>query len=152
MRQFVFVLTVFWVSTSAVAARVVVHAPCDSKTWLDAQVPVVPGKSLGFLSVTTLTRYGIPFIGTEAGLHSIRGTVTGDKALEVVSNRELRAYGWCFHLNGKEPAELADQVFLQSSSDTVQWFFAYAHYLDGKWVAMCVPTHVSRPSYVCPRN
>ena len=110
------------------------------------------GSSVGSVTLEALTNLGVPFQGSEHGIHSIRNTVTGDDALEVISDREMRAYGWCYRLNGVEPDLFPDQVFVQSDADVIDWFFGFAHYKDGNWVTYCTPTQTIRPTYICSRN
>lgn len=142
-------LVLAFLSMPALAVQFVVQAPCASAPWLNVAVNAMPGRSVGRVTVDTLTQAHLPFSGSEAGVKSIRGTVTGDAALEVISDKEMRAYGWCFLVNGKQSSAMPDKTPIYSSSDKVTWFFGYAHYLNGKWVEMCVPTHVRRPRFIC---
>lgn len=59
--------------------------------------------------------------------------------IELVSNTEIKAWGWCFSVNGQVPDVMGDQVHLKANSDVLRWFYGYAHYLNGEWVAQCVP-------------
>ena len=58
--------------------------------------------------------------------------------LEILSEREMKAYGWCYSINGEVPEAFPDEVAL-GPQDKVVWFFAYAHYLAGEWISQCVP-------------
>jgi len=131
------------------AARVVIENPCEPTPWLDTQHPSDVGQSVGIATISVLDGAMIPYVGSDGGISSIRNTVSGDAALEVVSDTEMRAYGWCFSLNGIEPNEMPDQVFVSSEQDVIRWYFGYAHYHDGAWVSYCTPTSQTRPKYIC---
>ena len=151
LRIVLFIVTASLVPC-AHAAQVRVQNPCAENTWLNVTLSTVIGSSVGSVTVEALTNLGVPFQGSEQGIRSIRNTVTGDDAMEVISDREMRAYGWCYRLNGVEPDLFPDQVFVQSDADVIYWFFGFAHYKDGKWVTYCTPTQTIRPTYICSRN
>lgn len=136
-------------STAARAARLVIQNPCADQQWLDVEADAKLGDSVGAATVATLEQNGLPYVGSASGINSIKGTVTGDAALEILSDREMRAYGWCFSVDGVFPDRLADDVRIEKPDAVIRWVFGFAHYLDGKWVSMCTPTHRVRPPYVC---
>ena len=68
-----------------------------------------------------------------------------DNRLDVISDRRMHAYGWCYHLNGREPALMPDRVPVLRDSDRIEWFWAYAVYDSGDWREMCVPAGEARP-------
>lgn len=136
-------------SYAAFGAQVTVLSPCEGTAWLNVDVPAQAGQSVGRVSVGAFAQNRLPFTGSENGILSIRNTVTGDRALEVVSDREMRAYGWCFLVNGYEAKKMPSQIPLSSSSERITWFFGYAHYRDGKWISMCTPTYKTRPRFIC---
>lgn len=98
------------------------------------------GQSVGEITQSVLSsaqRDGfLTYQGSTAGVTSINGL---GNSIEVVSDREMKAYGWCYSLNGVVPEDMADQYFFTSDEDHLIWFYAYAHSLDGSWVAQCVP-------------
>ena len=149
MHKLVVFLALGCFGSQAAATTISIQNPCATVPWIAEDVQGTVGQSAGKVTVDTLSRHQFPYIGSDAGINSINGTVTGDAALEVISDSEMRAYGWCYHVNGVEPSVFADQIFIASESDTITWFFGYAHYRDGLWVAMCVPTHIERPRHVC---
>lgn len=134
---------------SVIASHLIVHNPCSVTPWLDVAGSAQVGDSIGKATVATFVVHDVAFIGNEAGINSIRGTVTGDDALEVLSNREMRAYGWCFKVNGDESGLFANQAKIASVDDVIEWTFGYAHYLDGRWISMCTPTQGEQPPYIC---
>ncbi len=132
-----------------VAARLLVQDPCGDGPWLDAEVTAGAEVSVGQATVAGLEANAMPYRGDASGIVSIRDTVSGDAAIEVINNVEMRAYGWCFSLNGVEPSEMPDKVPVTGEDDVVRWYFGYAHYRNGEWLSYCTPTHLERPHYIC---
>lgn len=100
-------------------------------------------KSIGLLTVIEFEKAKLVFEGNEAGIVSI-GTFKNE--IEVISDREMRAYGWCYSINGLAPDLMPDQVFLKSQKDELKWFYAYSEYKDGNWISQCVPVIKDKPS------
>lgn len=133
----------------ATAATLVVEAPCDVTPWLATTVSPAFGQSVGALTITALDREGVPYVGSAGGIASIRNTVSGDQAIGVLSDTEMRAYGWCFSLNGEEPDLMPDDVIVADEHDEIRWYFGFAQYRDGAWISYCTRTSVVRPAYIC---
>jgi hypothetical protein len=93
-------------------------------------------RNLGALTIDFLNAQTppIPFEGDEHSLSSIDGQGSW---LETVSNREFRAWGWCFMINGDIPETMPGETYLQSPTDLVLWFYGFAKNLDGVWVSQC---------------
>lgn len=136
-------------ASPAQAAQVVIEDPCSATPWLESKLPAATGKSVGAVTITALDAAHFFYVGTAAGISSIRNTVTGDAALEAVSDTEMRAYGWCYSLNGVEPNQMPDAVFLTNETDEIRWYFGYAHYQNGAWISYCTPTNQTLPTYIC---
>jgi hypothetical protein len=139
-------------SFPALAIDFVVQDPCSATAWLQTTIDFEAAKTVGELSIEALAAHGIPFVGTAAGINAIRGSVVSDQALEVISDRRMRAYGWCYRLNGIVPDVLPDKVSPRSMQDRIEWFFAYATYDGGAWTDYCTATHLSRPAFICGRD
>lgn len=135
----------------ASAGKLEIVGPCLETPLFSASIQGVDGKSAGAVTVETLTSENIPFAGTERGMNSIFNTPTGLEAVEVLSDSEMLAYGWCYSVNGVEPAKYADQAILKED-DTLKWWFGYARYKDGVWVSQCRPSHVRKPVQFCGNN
>jgi len=77
------------------------------------------------------------FDGDETGI----GQLNGLKSETTFSTEEkwVKAYGWCYSINGIVPNDYAHKVFFNAITDHLRWFYAYAYYFDGKWLAMCIP-------------
>jgi hypothetical protein len=97
-------------------------------------------KSAGLFTVDAFNEaqnlHKLTFKGDEDGLVSVNSLANDTK---VISQTEIKAYGWCFSINGVVPSTMSNETFFLSNSDTLTWFYGYAHYLNGNWVNMCVP-------------
>jgi hypothetical protein len=92
--------------------------------------------TVGEASITALKLQSVLFIGNVAGINAIFGTPIGMDAMEVVSDREYRAYGWCYQVNGVSPEVMPDQLRV-SGEDKIQWWFGHATNLSGEWIEQC---------------
>jgi hypothetical protein len=123
--------------------------PCSAKPLLQAK-SLHSQSNVGEASIEVLERFEVEYQGTERGLNSAFGTATGMDALEIISDQEMRSYGWCYSVDGVVPEDFADAIPLSKVKQRVSWFFAYAHYLNGEWIAQCRPAYLLRPAKFCP--
>lgn len=146
------IATLCCLSTQSMAVNLIIQDPCGSTPWLNTHLVFDAKKSVGELTIDGLNQTQIPYVGNPAGINSIRETVIGNDALEILSDNEMRAYGWCYSINGTTPEALADQVYPSSGEDRIEWFFAYAHYVNGTWREYCQPTSLTKPKFICTKN
>jgi hypothetical protein len=83
------------------------------------------------------------FDGDETGINTLNGL----KSETEFSTEEkwVKAYGWCYSINGIVPDDYAHQVYFQSNEDHFRWFYAYAYYINGKWIKMCIEFNDAAP-------
>jgi hypothetical protein len=108
------------------------------------QLPI----SVGAASESLFKSNSIPYQGSVAGFSKIFDLA---QEVEVLSDTELKAYGWCFSVDGEVPETMTDKTFLINQKSILIWFYAYAHYKNGQWVAQCVPDHSNSKNEV-PRQ
>ncbi|MEM7647497.1 MAG: hypothetical protein AAF203_11345 [Pseudomonadota bacterium] len=111
--------------------------PCSQNLLFREPIGEIQGLDVGTLSVNVFDAYGVPYIGNNMGIHSIYETPTGEDALEILSKSEMRAYGWCYSVDGIEPEVLPNQYLIPDDESVVVWFFGFAHYQAGEWVSQC---------------
>lgn len=141
----------FLLSFDSLALSLDVVGPCSTAPVFQTQFNLSSApQTLGHATIEILTLHHVPFDGTDAGIRSILKTPTGDDALEVISDREMRAYGWCVQIDGRQPKAMPDQVSL-NGSEHVRWYYGYAHYLSGKWISYCEPAFNVKPASLCSR-
>ena len=107
------------------------------------------GQSVGDVTVRTLEKMqetlGIEF---EASLQGVRRIGNLGSDLEVISDKRMRAFGWCFRLEKgslfEVPELMPDQVVLSTEYQRAVWFYGYAEYdADrGGWISQCVPAGI----------
>ncbi len=144
-----FVLIFFIATTISSAAELEVIGPCSSKPAYQFKM----GDK--FETVADLTFYvfdknNIPYQGTDKGITSLLNDPVGDEALEVISDTEMRAYGWCYFVNGKVSMAFADETYLKPG-DKVQWIYSYAIF-DREWKSMCNPSYKLKSDFMCKKN
>lgn len=145
--KFFRLLFVFFIVQSY-AATLTIIGPCSDEPLFEAQSALSMKTNAGQFTVDTLEERGIPFQGEERGMNSIFNTPVGLEAMEVLSDREMLAYGWCYSVNGFEPALYPNEVIL-GPEDEVKWWFGYARFLNGEWISQCEPSHIRRSPQFC---
>lgn len=108
-------------------------------------------QSVGDISIQALQDNNIPFQGISQGINSILNTPTGLEALDVVSDTEMFAYGWCYSINGYEPDKFPNEVYVQET-DHILWWFGFARYKDGQWISQCKPSSKRRLTQYCEKQ
>ncbi len=131
-------------SLSTFAYEVSFTGPCSEEPLVLDQVSS-QALNVGALTVDFLNDRNIPFLGSERGINSVFNTPTGDAAIEVLSDTEMRAYGWCYFVDGMGPDVFADAFPLNPSMKKIEWIFGFAHYKDGQWISYCTLAHTIKP-------
>lgn len=135
-------------STSALALEIEFIGPCSKESFLRKTANSTHSRNVGELSLEVLEAAKIPYLGSSRGLNQIGTSPVGDEALVILSDSEMLAYGWCFEVDGIVPEKFPDQVDVRGVKKIV-WYYAYAHYLRGEWVAQCRPSYLRPPELYC---
>ena len=148
MKNTFFIFTLL-ISITTYGGVIEFVGPCSEQPLISKSFDISQGQdSVGEITLQTLFKNNIPFTGSSQGFSSILDTPTGMGAIEVISDTEMMAYGWCYKVNDFEPAEFPDQVFVRQD-DRIQWWFGYAHYKAGKWITQCTPSYLRRSQQFC---
>lgn len=125
----------------AEALQIDLIGPCDQATSFSVVVDLKNQDivSLGDLTVKVLNENQIPYKGSAQGVSQIYNSPIGDQALEVLNATQMRAYGWCVHVDDNEPYEMPDKVMITSAVKKITWFYAYSFYDNGTWKDYCTP-------------
>ncbi len=123
------------------------YGPCSSKPLFTGQLPA-QFESVGDLTIHFLDKNRIPYQGTEQGLNSVASSPTGMAAMEVISDVELRSYGWCYFVDGKVPEVFPNDYSLKNVKK-IQWIFSYAHFKNGVWSGQCSKAFEIKPPFLC---
>ncbi len=127
---------------------------CHSGSVFSTAVKIPDEKkiSLGDLTVKMFVENEIPFRGSAQGISQIYDSPVGDQALEVLSSAQMRAYGWCVHVDDNEPSEMPDQVIITSIVKKVTWFYAYSFYDEGVWKDYCTASWKEHSLAYCKKR
>ena len=90
---------------------------------------------VGATTINALRELQIPYQGSETGIASINGLGSD---LEVVSDTKMKAWGWCFAIDGKKSDKMPNQSPMPSDAKILKWFYAYALYDQGSWGGYCL--------------
>ncbi len=132
----------------AFAGSYEVVGPCSPKPVFQGSFSLSEAQSAGKTSVEIFEREKIPYIGSELGFNSILNTPTDKEAIEWLGPNELRAYGWCYEVDGFQPAVMPSD-FLLKGAEKLLWFFAFSHYKNGKFISQCEPSHTVKSKKFC---
>ncbi len=124
--------------------------PCEKEPVYSGELNSLENESIGAFTVRFLDDHGLEYAGAERGMNSIFNTPTGMDAMEILSDSEMMAYGWCYSVNGFSPEVFPDQVKI-ADGDSVLWWFGYAHYIAGEWVTQCSLSYERHPDFLCHR-
>ena len=89
---------------------------------------------VGALTERVFQSQSVPYEGSELGMSSIFEI---EQYLDILSKSEMKAYGWCFSVDGTVPETLTHQTWIDNPKSHVRWFFAHAHYVSGVWLNQC---------------
>lgn len=126
-----------------------VIGPCSNKAVYSGTFKTDITESVGKISMDIFDANNIPYVGTENGMNTIINTPVGDEALEILSDTKMRAYGWCFSINGVIPDVLSSQAYVTKQNDYISWFYAYSTYDRGVWTDYCVPSYKIKSPQFC---
>lgn len=111
-----------------------VHERNHAVTAIERPTPAT-GATVGGVTVESFEDNKIPFEGSAGGISSIFGQGSD---LEVLDDKRMKAWGWCFALDGVISDKMPDQVTIQENTKVLKWFYAYALYDSGTWTGYCI--------------
>ncbi len=118
------------------AASWSLHDPCTDEVLLEGYLNV-KGRSVGEITLNILDDAKVPYQGDERSVWSMWNTPVGEQLIDLISDRRLRAYGWCYAIDGHVPETMADATWMGENA-RLDWFFGYAEYDSGFWGANCL--------------
>lgn len=90
---------------------------------------------VGETTIAIFDQYNVPYVGSDSGIVELYNL---KQEIKVVSDTEMKAFGWCFSINGVVVETMPDETEVVSANSIIQWFYAYAHYKDGQWIGQCM--------------
>lgn len=131
--KYLFILGLYLWSSLAFAVQLTIRGKAQQLLFSQS-VPLQNFEDVGNFSVKVFADNQIPFSGDASGISELYHL---SQDIEVISDTEMKAYGWCFSIDGQVPETMPDQTELTNDSSSIHWFYAYAHYKDGEWIAQC---------------
>lgn len=146
-------LTVLCVLISSHASAIYweVYGPCSDKPAHGGKHQTDIKLSVGEITVEIFDFNAIPYEGTELNILSIENSPKSLEALEIISDTEMRAHGWCYSLNGTIPNQMPNHVYPQAQDDRIVWFYGSYTLKDNVWSETCVPTYQTKPAQFCAK-
>ena len=143
-----FLVLFMLVSPAIFAANFSIVGPCHKEPMFETTVEDVQEQTVMEVTNRVILKYSLPAQVSEYGVISFFDSPTGWDAYEIIDDKNMRAYGWCYEVDGENPEILAGGFVLHSDED-IEWFFGYAEYKNGKWVSQCEKAHKLRPAFLC---
>ena len=91
--------------------------------------------NVGEATLEAFERFEIPF---EGGTYGFSKIFEFGNELKTISKSEMKAYGWCFSVDGVTPETMADETPIRGTEKLIEWYYAYAHFKEGLWISQCV--------------
>ena len=145
-------LTLGLSANTAIGVEISIQGPCDPAPWHQETVEAPLKTNFGKITTDFLEFHAEPYEGSDHYIKSIRNSPVGDAALEIISDVEMKSYGWCFSIDGIVPASYPDEIEVTTGQETLSWFYAYSHYKSGEWISACVPSAPEAPAFLCKRS
>lgn len=131
------------------AIEIQILGPCFPTPLFIKNINKTNSTNIGEFTIQVLEKFEIPYKGTSAGINQIYNTPIGMDAMEVISDNEMMAYGWCYEVDGKLSEVLANEFPLNKTIKQIRWFYGYAHYLNGEWISQCEKSYLRRSPQFC---
>ena len=152
MRSFIFVWFILF-STRALSVEVTISGICDEYEKYIEVYELENSENVLSYTIKTLELFELEYVAYDNGISSVFNSPTGMKALEYISEKDMRSYGWCYHSSSIEglPSKMPDEVIVRNSDEKIHWFYGYAEMKDGEWIKFCEPVFKSKPEFICPK-
>ncbi len=132
----IIILVLMFLNNVDASVKFVINDICSDDDTVNTEIEV-SNITLGNLTVQELNRFKIKFVGGDYGISSINDSPKSDEALVVLNDYEMLAFGWCFKVDGEVLEEMPDKVLINANTNSIQWYFGFAHYLKGEWISQC---------------
>lgn len=136
---------------SASAIQWKIFGACSNEPVYQGQYTADLEMSVGAVTEALFQSQGIPYIGSAEGFNSINNSPIGLDALEIVSDTEMRAYGWCYTVNGKQPTQMPHELKFLKQEDKLIWFYGYSTNIKNEWIDYCQPAYWIKAKQFCGR-
>lgn len=123
---------------------------CEESPYLSKNIKINGPTNAGDITIQVLNDWNVPYIGSVDSITSMLGTITGLDSYEVISDTEMRIYGWCYEVDGLQPDVLMSEYMVNPAVHSkIYWYYGSAHYLEGEWLSYCDPVYKLKPDFIC---
>jgi len=137
-------------TTHSFALEFTITDICENKFALHEDIEILNEVNAGELTLYMFNQYQVPFTGNVDSILSIYNTKTGDDSYEVISNSEMKVFGWCYEIDGVQPDVFMSKVIIEPTvHKKMNWFYGYAHYKEGEWLTYCTPVYEEKNEFIC---
>ncbi len=138
MKYLILSLFIFSFSSTAQANQLSVYGNGNTRILNVSFDASAVGTSVGSLTLSALSKGAnlgiLTFVGTSRAIQEINQF---KPKLVTIDSQEMRAYGWCYAVNGVVSEKAPDTVRINSLNDNVIWFYGYVAKKIGVWQAGC---------------
>jgi hypothetical protein len=150
MKNLITILTLLTLSSYSYAFEFTITDICEDKLVLNENIEILNDVSAGDLTIYMFDQYQIPYSGNIGSITSIFNTKTGLDSYEVISDSEMKVFGWCYEIDGVQPEVIMSEVIIDPTvHKNMNWFYGYAHYKEGIWLSYCTPVHKDKNDFIC---
>lgn len=142
-------LAIFISIPSLFAANFEVIGPCSERPLLSVEVNASSYETIGDLTIHQFNKNKVPFLGDERGINQIFNSPLGLDALEVISDTQMLAYGWCYSVDGVVSMEYPIDYYTDDKIKNVTWFYGYSRFDKTQWISMCEPSYKRKSAFIC---
>lgn len=123
---------------------------CEDKLEIQESLEIFHDSTVSELTLHILDLHNIPYEGNIHSLNSMFNTKLGLDSYEVISDNEMKVFGWCYEVNGEQPDIIMSEFIIDPSiHKTINWFYGYAHFLNGEWITYCTPVYLEKTDFIC---
>lgn len=149
MKKLLLLVSLLFI-TKAFSVEFTITSVCEDKFSLKKEIQIESKTNIGELTLKVLNENKIPHIGSLSGINTMFNTPVDLDSYEIISDVEMKVYGWCYEVNGVQPDIIMSQYQLNKNSQvSINWFFGYAHYLNDEWITYCSPVYIEKNEFIC---
>ena len=147
MKAFLFLILAL--PNFVLATQIEIIGPCKSKPLYKFNA-TINGKdlSVGKVTIDSFKEFDIDYVGNEDSILTIESIPTLEQSFEIVNENHIRAYGWCYQVDGFEPDVIPSEYPL-SEGKLITWFIGFAEKINGVWITQCIPANTISPDHLC---
>ena len=148
MKKGLFLITIL-ISLNLKAITWEIIGPCKKNPLHKGQFHLKDlSQNVGLTSLALFKENKISFEGNEGNIKNIEG-FPGENDFISLGPDNYRSLGWCYEINGVQPAVYMNKAFFKSNRDHLTWVLGQASFIDGEWTEYCSPVFSFQYPFFC---